>query len=803
MAVQRTFYKGKKELTMAEFEAIIELDPNIDYDITDYPTTSITNAQMVYALTCSKLFPAGTTFICADEGNYTQGTTYQILVNGSTKSWVAISKSSEPIAEAIRDNTTQIVNVNGSFSAGNSNVNAGYSVGIGYGAKISNNGSYGVAIGNNTSVQNGLGIAIGTNSNVKGNRGIAFQQFSYANADYSIQFGNGENNKAHSLQIEKDNIYDAQNHIATFQNLQIDGVDEYPTLSGADAPTTTTVGKVKQFYVETTTPALYYCSSITGTGTTEDPYVYNWTQAGGADEELRNNTVQITSETNSFLAGGASIINPSAYSRSVVIGRNATGHGGECVALGYNSDATAYGVAIGSNAESASNSGIAIGYNAKCNKNSIQMGTGTNNIANSVQVINDNIYKFDTHTLTVNNILQNNNLVYGILQSTSAPTETTVGNLSQVYFDTVNERYYICTKVETDKYTWKEIAVLEQVTLSGENGTLTDYEYNLLTLYETTKIIRSGVEFKRQAKPINGSGKYVYASTYYSEANGGTSEEYATYIILIDPDDKSWKFVLKNNPSAVTDAVLYSAQALTQEQKDQACANIGINNKNYIEITDVPETATEGTITDTQLATLQASNTSYILFNHEKYDLQDIQTAKGYLIFTHKGEDSTDNMFTKCIAVTISTKAWKLKIQGTDDAPTENSTNLITSGAVYAANELKADANASNIDYASFAEKLNIEQSFNLNDDGSKTIRFGNLLMQTKEMTISANSSATFTFTVPFDADHVLCWCNSAASAQSSNNTAAVTEYSTTSMTVRVTNADSVVTMFAIGWKAN
>lgn len=503
--------------------------------------------------------------------------------------------------------------------------------------------------------------------------------------------------------------------------------------------------------------------------------IYEWWSVGDETltKQIQNNEVQIKTSNNGFRAGGAQIDD-------------------------------GYGVAIGNNSSAGSDSGVALGTGANAAfVDCYQIGSGWNTVSGTLQIKDDTIYDVNSHTAIFENIEQNGNNVYGILQGTSAPTEATVGNLSQVYFDTVNERYYICTKVETDKYTWKEIAVLEQITLSGESGTLTDYEYNLLTSYETTKIVRSGVEFKRQSKPINGSGKYVYTSTYYSEANGNTSEEYATYIILIDPTDKSWKFVLKNNPSTVTNAVLYSAQTLTQEQKDQACANIGINNKNYIEITGVPETATEGTITDAQLATLQASNTSYILFNNEKYDLQDIQTAKGYLIFTHKGEDSTDNMFTKCISVTISTKAWKLKIQGTDSALTENSTNLITSGAVYAANELKANTNASNIDYASFAAKLNIEQSFNLNTDGSKTIKFGNLLMQTKEMTIAANSSATFTFTTPFDAGHVLCWCNSAASAQSSNNTAAVTEYSTTSMTVRVTNADSVVTMFAIGWKEN
>ena len=87
----RVLYKGKKELTMAQFEALASLDDAVDYDITDFPNTAITNAQMTAALGYSRLFNAGEVFVCADDGAYTKGHTYQVKVDGDVKSWTDIT----------------------------------------------------------------------------------------------------------------------------------------------------------------------------------------------------------------------------------------------------------------------------------------------------------------------------------------------------------------------------------------------------------------------------------------------------------------------------------------------------------------------------------------------------------------------------------------------------------------------------------------------------------------------------------------------------------------------------------------
>lgn len=92
MATTRILYKGKKELTMAQFEALTSLDNAVDYDITDFPNGGITNAQMTAALGYSRLFEDGEIYVCSDNGTYTKGNWYQIKVEGGVKSWEDITK---------------------------------------------------------------------------------------------------------------------------------------------------------------------------------------------------------------------------------------------------------------------------------------------------------------------------------------------------------------------------------------------------------------------------------------------------------------------------------------------------------------------------------------------------------------------------------------------------------------------------------------------------------------------------------------------------------------------------------------
>ena len=74
---------------------------------------------------------------------------------------------------------------------------------------------------------------------------------------------------------------------------------------------------------------------------------------------------------------------------------------------------------------------------------------------------------------------------------------------------------------------------------------------------------------------------------------------------------------------------------------------------------DAPATATQGTLTATQLGILEASETNYIMFNHEKYYLMDKQHTSGSLTYSHVGADNQINHI-KTFTITLSNLTWVL-----------------------------------------------------------------------------------------------------------------------------------------------
>lgn len=140
---------------------------------------------------------------------------------------------------------------------------------------------------------------------------------------------------------------------------------------------------------------------------------------------LVNNEVQIVPTSGGLAIGGA--LKPS-NTNSIAIGGNGTRalNNGD-VAIGGNAvcyTSGNYKVAIGNNATADKQNSIAIGNSARANEtNTIQFGFGTNNTANSLQIGSDNIYKTDTHTLTVQNIALNGVDLQGTLSSLEGQNE--------------------------------------------------------------------------------------------------------------------------------------------------------------------------------------------------------------------------------------------------------------------------------------------------------------------------------------------------------------------------------------------
>jgi hypothetical protein len=88
---KRVWSQGQRDTNINDFEAMPEVNTNMSYNITDYPNTGITNAQMEFALTAKRLFTEGETFICLDDGVYTKGHIYKLNIVNDSKSWEDIT----------------------------------------------------------------------------------------------------------------------------------------------------------------------------------------------------------------------------------------------------------------------------------------------------------------------------------------------------------------------------------------------------------------------------------------------------------------------------------------------------------------------------------------------------------------------------------------------------------------------------------------------------------------------------------------------------------------------------------------
>lgn len=377
--------------------------------------------------------------IKSKQDKLTAGT--NITIEGSTIS------ASEPIAEAIRDNTVQIVRQTGSsksFKAGGANTNS----------RIDS-----IAIGDNALGSGGNNpIAIGKNTVAQGNNTISLGYNARAQAENAIQLGQGTNSTANSFQIRADNIYKTDTHTLTVQNIEQDGKPVYGILSGTADPTTETIGNQFQFYVNTTSKKLFQCLAVTTT--TEEPITttYEWQSVGDETlaKQIQNNEVQIQNGYKLLLAKAKS------NSDGIAIGNDANNDFWNGISIGHDVSTHGQAIAIGVGSSATATDAIALGHSAKATADSaIQIGMGTNNTANSLKILRDNIYNATTHTLTVKNAQVNGNNVYGILQGETDPTETTVGAVSQFYLNTDSKALWQCVAITTatdaTTYSWQQV----------------------------------------------------------------------------------------------------------------------------------------------------------------------------------------------------------------------------------------------------------------------------------------------------------------------------------------------------------
>lgn len=97
---------------------------------------------------------------------------------------------------------------------------------------------------------------------------------------------------------------------------------------------------------------------------------------------------------------------------------------------------------------------------------------------------------------------------------------------------------------------------------------------------------------------------------------------------------------------------------LTDAIKAQLAAGSSSTQSKVIVIS-APTTATQGTLTAEQWATLQESDANYIELNNELYRLQDKMIDSGYVVYTHVGSLQS-YQYIKTLTITTTTLAWSL-----------------------------------------------------------------------------------------------------------------------------------------------
>lgn len=113
----------------------------------------------------------------------------------------------------------------------------------------------------------------------------------------------------------------------------------------------------------------------------------------------------------------------------------------------------------------------------------------------------------------------------------------------------------------------------------------------------------------------------------------------------------------RNNRGMVenSDLATYPNELIPKKQLDSAIRNVSLP---VVNITATP-TATQGTISASDLKVLQGNKSAIIRFNNELYYFMDDEYKSGYLTYSHVGVDASVQ-WVKSITITISSLSWVL-----------------------------------------------------------------------------------------------------------------------------------------------
>lgn len=206
------------------------------------------------------------------------------------------------------------------------------------------------------------------------------------------------------------------------------------------------------------------------------------------------------------------------------------------------------------------------------------------------------------------------------------------------------------------------ITISGQAQLTYSNGTIT----------ESTK------EIEVPIKPANGIN--IDASSDAKSINIGLDKTKTVVLASAPVDGNNIPIYLGAQKSWISQPATPSASAssvVTRDANGRAQFGAPVNdgdaaNKVYVDAAileegpastvvalSAPEGATNGTLTEDELASLQASDNASIMFNHKKYYLGGKGHQEGYLTYTHSGYENNVHIL-ESITITISTRAWVL-----------------------------------------------------------------------------------------------------------------------------------------------
>lgn len=214
------------------------------------------------------------------------------------------------------------------------------------------------------------------------------------------------------------------------------------------------------------------------------------------------------------------------------------------------------------------------------------------------------------------------------------------------------------------------------VTYDTTDGLHIRGQANITYADDTTRTVANEIEMPIVA----GAGLIMDAVTDNTKASFKIDPEHSVYmgetptaenaVAIYSKSAKTW-VGLPITPSAT------ASSAVSRDANGRFQSGVPVNDgdvaiKSYVDAAieaegpastvvsiSAPESATNGTLTESELASLQASDNASIMFNHKKYYLGGKGHQEGYLTYTHSGYENNVHIL-ESITITISTRAWVL-----------------------------------------------------------------------------------------------------------------------------------------------